>query len=440
MFLLQSLILCYGPRQQNSCCFTGQATALGAADPQPVTNDKTTKDAAALRKGSSDVPNQATADGHEAEEQQDNDWEPSPAAPKRNATTRGGKKAEPAKKPRRGHKQQPVVESDSQDSESFAEEEELASSSQLAEFPAVRKSRRRKHQVRAAASVQQSAETLHEVNQLCQACFLQQSSTHALLGSIFIPRMASWIASCRLAKPFQAKTLHGLSCQSLLCCLQVIEDDSLEDVRDSQPSSSKAADPIQLMSSGAELAAADADDKAVGASLDTQARRPTDRAAKSGSVLDRIAGLSSVLGHLPNKSLDSINAPRQSTAAGDTADMAESVGPQNSGKPSSVSLLDAVMNADEDDCYAAPVPTLAAKPEQNRAAQVQGTGTGASDKAAEHMLHNSVATQPDSGQSQHEQLAQAELTLPPNVAAKAGGPKPKGSLRERMKALGVIKS
>ena len=151
------------------CCCAGQATALGEADPQPVTDDNTTEDAAATNKGSSDVPNQATADRHEAEEQQDNDWEPSPAEPKRKATTRGRKKAEPAKKPRRGRKQQPVVESDSQDSESSAGEEELASSSQLAEVPAVRKSHRRKRQVRAAASVQQSAETLHGVNQLCQA-------------------------------------------------------------------------------------------------------------------------------------------------------------------------------------------------------------------------------------------------------------------------------
>ncbi len=222
----------------------------------------------------------------------------------------------------------------------------------------------------------------------------------------------------------------------MLCCLQVIEDDNLEDVRDSQPRSSKAADQIQVTSSGAELAAADA----AGASLDTQASRPSDRAAKSGSVLDRIAGLSSVLGRLPNKSLDSTNAPKQHTAAGDTAHVAESVGLKNSGKPSTVSLLDAIIYADEDDCYAAPVPTLAAKPDQTRAAQVQGTGTGASDEAAEQMLHNSVVTQPNLGQRQHEQLAQAELTLPPNVAAKAGGPKPKGSLRERMKALGVIKS
>ncbi len=226
----------------------------------------------------------------------------------------------------------------------------------------------------------------------------------------------------------------------MLCCLQVIEDDNLEDVRDSQPSSSKAADQIQLTSSVAELAAADAYDKAVGASRDMQASRPSDRAAKSGSVLDRIAGLSSVLGRLPNKSLDSTNAPKRHTAAGDTVGMAESVGPKNSGKPSSVSLLDAIMNADEDDCYAAPVPTLAAKPEQTRAAQVQGSDTGASDEAAEQLLHNSVVTQPDAGQSQHQQLAQAELTSPPNVVAKAGGPKSKGSLRERMKALGVIKS
>lgn len=133
-------------------CFAGQATALGRADPRPVTRDNATKDAAAASKGSSDLPNQETADRREAEEQQDDEWEPSPAAPKRKAVTRGNKKAEPARKPRRGRKQQqPVVESDSQDSESFAEEEELASSSQLAEVPAVRKSRRRKHQVRAAA-------------------------------------------------------------------------------------------------------------------------------------------------------------------------------------------------------------------------------------------------------------------------------------------------
>lgn len=229
-----------------------------------------------------------------------------------------------------------------------------------------------------------------------------------------------------------------LAC-NLLCCLQVIEDDNLEDVRDSQPSSSKAADQIQLTSSGAESAAADADDKAADASLDTQASRPNDMTAKSGSVLDRIAGLTSVLGRLPNKSLDSTNAPKQHTAAGDTAHVAESVGLKNSGKPSSTSLLDAIMNDDEDDCYAAPVPTLAAKSEQSRAGQVPGTGTGASDEAAEQMLHNSVVTQPGVGYSQHEQLA-AELTLPPSVAAKAGGPKPKGSLRDRMKALGVIKS
>jgi len=149
-------------------CFTGQATALGGADPQSATDDNTTKDAAAASKVSSDLPDQATADRHEAEAQQDDDWEPSPA-PKRKTATRGHKKAEPAKKPRRGRKQQPVVESDSPDSESFAEEEELASSSQLAEVPAVRKSQRRKRQVRAAALVQQSAETLHEVSQLCQA-------------------------------------------------------------------------------------------------------------------------------------------------------------------------------------------------------------------------------------------------------------------------------
>ncbi len=223
---------------------------------------------------------------------------------------------------------------------------------------------------------------------------------------------------------------------NLLCCLQVIEDDSLEDVRDSQPSSSKAADQIQLMSSGAELAAADAG----GASLDMQASRPSDRAAKAGSVLDRIAGLRSVLGRLPNKSLDSTNAAKQNTAAGDTADMAKSVGPKSSGKPSSVSLLDAIMNADEDDCYAAPVSTLAANPEQSRAAQIQGTGTDAGDEAAEQRSHNRDVKQLGAGQSQHQQLAQAELTSPPNVVAKAGGPNPKASLRERMKALGVIKS
>ncbi|DBA75732.1 TPA: hypothetical protein ACH3X1_010149 [Trebouxia sp. C0004] len=337
----------------------GQATALGGADPQPVTDDNNTKDAAAASKGSSDLPDQATADRHEAEEQQDKDWQPSPAEPKRKAVTRGHKMAEPAKKPRRGRKQQPVVESDSQDSESFAEEEEVESSSQLAEIPAVRKSQRRKN--------------------------------------------------------------------------QVIEDDNLEDVRDSQPSSSKAADQIQIMSSGADLAAADADDKAAGASLNMQAGQPSDRTAKAGSVLDRIAGLSSVLGRLPNKSLDSTYGPKENTAA-DTADVTESVGP----KPSSMSLVDAIMNADEDDCYAAPVPTLAAKPEQTRATQVQGTGTDAGDEADERMLHNNVVTQ--LGASQHQQLAQAELTLQPNVVAKAGGPNPKGSLRERMKALGVIKS
>lgn len=187
-----------------------------------------------------------------------------------------------------------------------------------------------------------------------------------------------------------------LAC-NLLCCLQVIADDSLEDVRDSQPSRSKAADQIRLTSSEDELAAADAEVKAAGASLDTQASRPNDRAAKSGSVLDRIAGLSSVLRHLPNKSLHSTNALKQHTAAGDTAGMAESVGPKNSGKPSSVSLLDAIINADEDDCYAAPVPTVSGKPEQTRAAQVQGTGTGASDEAAEQMLHSSVLTQPNAG-------------------------------------------
>ena len=139
-------------RKAAFCC-TGQATALGGADLQPVTDDNTTKDAAAANKGSSDVSNQATADRHEAEEQPDDDWEPSPAKLKRKAATRGCKKAEPAKKPRRGHKQQPVVDSDSQDSESFAEEEELASRSQLTEVPAVRKSQCRKHQVRPAASV-----------------------------------------------------------------------------------------------------------------------------------------------------------------------------------------------------------------------------------------------------------------------------------------------
>ncbi|DBA86388.1 TPA: hypothetical protein ACH3X2_005613 [Trebouxia sp. C0005] len=343
----------------------GQATALGGADPQPVPDDITTKDAAVASKGSSGLPNQATADQHEAEEQQDNDWEPSPAEHNRKAATRGRKKAEPAKKLRKGRMQQPVVDSDSPDSEGPAEEE-LASSSHLAEGRAVRKSGRRKN--------------------------------------------------------------------------QVIEDDNLEDVRDSQPSSSRAADQIQLTSSGAELAGADADNKAAGASLGTQASRPSDRAAKSGSVLDRVAGLSSVLRRVPNKTVDSTNAPKQRTAAGDTADMAEPVGPKNSGKPSSVSLLDAIMNADEDDCYAAPVPTLGARPEQPRAAQLQGTGTGASDEAAEQMLHNNVVTQPNAGQSQHQQLAPAELTLPPNVVASAGSPKPKSSLRERMKAFGVIKS
>ncbi len=261
-------------------------------------------------------------------------------------------------------------------------------------------------------------------------CREASSSQGCLLGL----QSAIWQSPVK-PNPWVVCHVH-LGCK-LLCCLQVIEDDNLEDIRDSQPSSSKAADQIQLMSSEAELAAADADDKAAGASLNTQASRPSDRAAKSGSVLDRIAGLSSVLGHLPNKSSDSTNAPRRNTAAGDTADMAESVGTKNSGKPSSVSLLDAIMNADEDDYYAAPVPTLAAKPEQT---QVQGTGTGAGDEAAERMLHNSIVTQPDAGHSQHEQLAQAELTSPPTVVAKAGGSKPKGSLRERMKALGVIKS
>lgn len=164
------------------------------------------------------MPNQATADRHEAEEQQEDDWEPSPAAPKRKATTRGRKKAERAKKPRRGRKQQPVVESDSQDSEGSAEEEELASSSQLAEVAAVRKIQRRKHQVRATASVQLSAEALHEVNQLCRAYFLQQSVTHAPWGNIFITSVSSGVAKCCLAKPCQAKALSGLSCPS---CLQL---------------------------------------------------------------------------------------------------------------------------------------------------------------------------------------------------------------------------
>ena len=246
-------------------------------------------------------------------------------------------------------------------------------------------------------------------------------------------QIADWQS---LVKPNPCVVCHVQFGCNLLCCLQVIEDDNLEDVRDSQPSSSKAANQSQLTSRGAELAAAAADDLAAGASLDMQARQPSERTAKAGSVLDRIAGLSSVLGRLPNKSSDSTHVP----VAGDTAGMAESVGPINSGKPSSVSLLDAIMNADEDDCYAAPVPTPAARPEQTQAAQVQGTGTGAIDRAAEQMLHNSVVTQPDAGQSQQQQLAQAELTSPPNVVAKAGGPKPMGSLRERMKALGVIKS
>ena len=155
---LSSFLLCcrvsyYAIAQgsKKKSCSAGQATALGGADPQPVTDDNTTKDTAAASRGSSELPDQATADRHEAEEQQDNDWEPSLAAPKRKAVTRGHKKAESAKKPRRGRKQQPVVESDSQDSKGSAEEEELASSSQLAEVPAVKKSRRRKHQVRAAA-------------------------------------------------------------------------------------------------------------------------------------------------------------------------------------------------------------------------------------------------------------------------------------------------
>ncbi len=118
---------------------TGKATALGAAtavDPdqsadhldQPAAVSPNHDAEATAADGHNHLPKQANPSArHEQEEEalEDDDWEPSPAAPKRKAPARGRKKAEPAKRGRGGRRRQPDVGPDSEDSqESEAEEEE----------------------------------------------------------------------------------------------------------------------------------------------------------------------------------------------------------------------------------------------------------------------------------------------------------------------------
>ena len=120
---------------------------MGGAESQPATG---AQDTHAATMGGSKVPEQAMAESHQEEdEQQDDDWEPTPVVSKGNAAPRGRRKVQPARKARERQKHRPVVESDSQGSEDEdGEEEELAGSNQSERLLEARKRNRRKRQVR----------------------------------------------------------------------------------------------------------------------------------------------------------------------------------------------------------------------------------------------------------------------------------------------------
>ena len=92
-----------------------------------------------------------------------------------------------------------------------------------------------------------------------------------------------------------------------------------------------------------------------------------DEASKAGSILDRIAGLSSVLDGLPHNSASTAKA--KLTAAAKPAVL------KQGNMPPSVSLLDAIMNANDDSWQEAAASSV--EVEASRAAQQNEGGTDA---------------------------------------------------------------
>lgn len=212
----------------------------------------------------------------------------------------------------------------------------------------------------------------------------------------------------------------------------MIEDDNLDDIGEVQLSSSKAANHSQAASGNAGFAAAAADavDTAAGASTGLQTESSNDKTSKAGSILDRIAGLSSVLDGLPHSSAPTAKA--KLTAAAKPASL------KQGDMPPSVSLLDAIMNADDDSWQEAAASSV--EPEPTGAAQQSKGGTDADqdDVAGQEGQHSKAETQPDSGQG--PDLGQAAGFPLASATVKASAPAVKGSLRERLKALGVLNS
>ena len=212
----------------------------------------------------------------------------------------------------------------------------------------------------------------------------------------------------------------------------MIEDDNLEEIGEVQLSSSKAANHSQAVSghAGFAAAAAHAVDTAAGAFTGLQTESSCDKTSKAASILDRIPGLSSVLDGLPHNSAPTAKA--KLTAAATPASL------KQGDMPPSVSLLDAIMNADDaswQEAAASPV-----EPEPTGAAQQSEGGTDADpdDVAGQEAQHSRAETQPGSGQGQG--LGQAAGPPLASATVKASAPVVKGSLRERLKALGVINS
>ncbi len=237
----------------------------------------------------------------------------------------------------------------------------------------------------------------------------------------------------------------GHSSAQELVCPQVIEQDASDDAR---PANIDMHDHYpHTLSGGAEAAAAADIDTAVASSTHVQAEAPGDKSKRAGSVLERIAALSNVLSHTPQHTAGTSGRVDQGSVTDQPqtegfAHGLKAVSPKEVEKPS-MSLLDAMMNADADTMYSAPALLSESMPpvvDGQQPASSSGDEAQAS-KAADVQLKSSHEQQPSlPSKGEDQELNEREASAQQSSPTKAGSQAAKGTLRERMKALGMLKA
>ena len=241
-------------------------------------------------------------------------------------------------------------------------------------------------------------------------------------------------------------TANYVTLTAVTLWLQVIEDDNIDDSLVSETSSNKAEHASQALPAHTK-AAATADTH-----TDMAAEELLARPQKSSSVLDRIAGLSSVLSTVPvHEAAVGGGGPNSdaghSGVQGIPAAAPKPNSPKQAGKPSSMSLLDAMMNADADSWHditpGSIAPAVVSEPEPvTNAENVPDSSWSViqhgQSKQADAVIGSSAERQqgPPVGQGGGNPRKADEP-----VVSVAEGPAvtARSSLRERMKALGVLK-